>query len=284
MRRVAPLLVLALLVGCSSSHDKKDTATPGTTTSPTTAASAAAGATPGASASTASSARPGASSSSGTSGSGAGTTGVRPGTSSAPAQPAKGTPSGTYTYDSSGSSTVNGSKQPVSGTSSLQVSEVIDGSQTTTLHNEQGDTTQELVVKDNGSFLSSLTVKSQAVNTEFDFSPPALLLGDPAKVGATWTWTGTSTDGKTTVKADNKVLRTETITIGGQRVPTVVLQTRLVITNTSQDLSFTADTTNWVDQALRLPVKTHTLGSGHYGTLVKFSSDTTDVMRSVHPG
>jgi hypothetical protein len=287
MRRTAAVLSLVLLAACSSSHDKKDAATAGATTAPTTSASAATGARPGTSATAAPSASPGASTaattSSGSGGNGSSSgSGPKPTASSAPrTTAAKGTPQGSYTYDSSGTSTINGAKQNVANTSTLEVTEVIDGSQTSTLHNSQGDTAQSLVVRDNGSYLAALSVKGQGINTEFQFNPPALLLGSPAKVGATWSWGGTSTDGKTTVQASNKVLRTETLTIGGERVATTVLQTHLVITG--KDFSYTADTTNWVATALRLPVKTHTVGKGSYGTLAKFTFDVTDVMRSVHP-
>jgi hypothetical protein len=288
MRRTAVVLAIVLLSACSSSKDKaSDTADPGTTATPVTSAPAATGATPGASASTAASGAPRTSATAGTStstsgGGSGGSSGAPPSTSSAPrSTAAKGTPEGTYTYDSNGTSTINGAKQNVDGTSTLEVTEVIDGSQSSTLHNNQGDTTQSLVVKDNGTYLESLAVKGNGINTEFQFAPPALLLGDPARVGATWSWGGTSTDGKTTVSASNKVLRTETLTIGGEKVPTVVLQTHLVITG--KDFSYKADTTNWVAPALRLPVKTHTVGSGTYGTLAKFTFDVTDVMRSVHP-
>lgn len=286
MRRTAVVLALVLLSACSSSKDKATTdAEPGTTSGPTSAAPQASRAQPGASASTAASARPGAAATATTSagpdsGGYGSTTGTNP--SSAPrSSAAKGTPPGTYTYDSSGTSTTSpGGKQDVAKSSTLEVTEVVDGSQSSTLHNSQGDTTQSLVVRDNGSYLDALTVKGPGINTEFDFDPPALLLGVPARAGATWSWSGTSTDGKTTVKASNKVARAETVTIGGQKVPTVVLQTHLVITG--QDFSYTADTTNWVATALRLPVKTHTVGNGKYG-FIAFSFDVTDVLRSTRP-
>jgi hypothetical protein len=123
-------------------------------------------------------------------------------------------------------------------------------------------------------------VRAQGLpDKDFLFSPAALLLPDPARVGATWSWTGTSTDGKTKVTTTNKVVRTETLTIGGTRVATVVLQTRLVL---SGDLDYTADVTTWVAPSLRLPVKDHTVGKGTaFG--VPFSFDVTDVMRSTTP-
>ncbi|HUR12958.1 MAG TPA: hypothetical protein VM097_00555 [Mycobacteriales bacterium] len=190
------------------------------------------------------------------------------------------TAAGTYTYDSSGSQTLYGAKQAVDSTSTLTMGKLADGQQSSTLHNSQGDTTQQLQVRTSGSYLASLTIDSPTLDTAFHFSPPVLLLPDPARVGATWSWHGTSDDGKTEVTATNKVLRTETVTVGGERVATVVLQSHLVITGAN--LSYTADTTNWVAPAYRLPVRTRTTGSGTYGSF-PFSYDVTDVVRSVHP-
>ena len=286
MHRRVPLVLIAVATltlgaGCSSSDHKgsaaprsSDSASPAATSSPATGATPTS--RPSASGSPAAAATGGPSSGP----SSAATSG--PHATTAPGKPAasKATAPGTYTYDSSGTQTISGSKQDVSGSSTLTVSPVIDGSQTSTLHNSQGDTEQDLAVRSTGSYLASLTVSSPAVNKEFQFAPPALLFPDPAKVGATWSWHSTSTDGTTTVTASNKVLRTESLTIGGQKVATVVLQTHLVIT--SKDVTYTADSTNWVVPAYRLPVKTHTVGKGHYGVF-QFSFDITDVMRSVHP-
>jgi hypothetical protein len=191
------------------------------------------------------------------------------------------TAAGTYTYDSSGSQTFSGARQAVSGTATLTVSAVsTDGAQTSTLHNSQGDTQQAVAVRQSGSYLASLKVSSPSADLEFRFAPPALLLPDPAKAGASWSWSGTSTDGSTTVTASHKVLRTETVTIGGRPVSTVVLQSHLVLSG--KNLTYTADATNWVAPAYRLPVRTHTVGKGSYGAFA-FSFDVTDVLRSVQP-
>lgn len=280
MRRALALLALAALTACSSSDDK-DSAASGASPTPTAASSPSSSASPDAGSGAGASAAPGASAGSGASAtpSTAGGDGA-PRPSATAATATKATPPGTYTYDSSGTQTISGGKQAVSSTATLTVSEVIDGSQTSTLHNSQGETEQDLVVRSNGTYLATLTISSPTVNKEFPFSPPALLLADPAKVGATWSWRSTSTDGSTTVTASNKVVRTETLTVGGQKVASVVVQTRLVITG--KDLSYTADATNWVAPAYRLPVKTRTVGKGNYG-VIAFSFDVTDVLRSVHP-
>jgi hypothetical protein len=168
----------------------------------------------------------------------------------------------------------------VHASSTLTVGALTNRRQTSTLHNSQGDTTQEVEVRSTGSYLAALTVNSPTLKTAFHLSPAVLLLPNPARVGASWSWNATSDDGKTTVAATNKVLRTEELTIGGERVATVVLQSHLVITG--QNVRYTADATNWVAPAYRLPAKTRTTGSGTYGTFA-FSFDVTDVLLSVHP-
>jgi hypothetical protein len=279
LRRALAVLALVPLAACSSSTVTKDTAAPSATAGATTAATKA-GAIPTASASaapgSAASSAPAAASTPGT-----GTSGTTGGGSTGGTAAARGTAPGTYTYDSSGSQTVSGAKQDVHASSTLTMGALANGRQTSTLHNSQGDTTQEVDVRSTGTYLAALAVSSPTLKTAFHFDPAVLLLPDPARVGASWSWNGTSDDGKTTVATTNKVLRTETVTIGGERVATVVLQSHLVITG--QDVHYTADATNWVAPAYRLQVRTRTTGSGSYGAF-PFSFDVTDVLRSVHPG
>jgi hypothetical protein len=194
--------------------------------------------------------------------------------------PSKATAAGTYTYDSSGSQRTGAYSSRVSATSSLVVSAVRNGRQTSTLQNAQGRTQQELLVRDAGSYLADLKIQAPGFpQKEFAFAKAVLLLPDPARVGASWSWHGTSTDGKTTVTTDNKVVRTETVAVGGKQVRTVVLQTHLVLAG---DISYTSDLTTWVAPSLRLPVKDHAVGHGTaYG--VPFSFDITDVLRSTTP-
>lgn len=280
LRRALAVLALVPLAACSSSATTKDAAVPAASGGATSAV-----AQPGSSPSTAppaaaragSTAAPAATVTTGT-GTGGGTTGGST-TGSTPA--VRSTPAGTYTYDSSGSQTISGAKQDVHATSTLTVGAFANGRQSSTLHNSQGDTTQDLEVRSTGSYLAALTISSPTLKTAFHLSPPALLFPEPARVGAAWSWHATSDDGKTTVTATNKVLRTETLTVGGERVATTVLQTHLVIKGES--VSYTADATNWAAPAYRLPVKTRTTGSGSYGAF-PFSFDVTDVLRSVHPG
>lgn len=186
---------------------------------------------------------------------------------------------GSYTYTSSGSYTLGTATRDASGTSTLTVGAVTGGTQHSTLHTDQGDTGQDVVLRPSGRFLSDLTVGTP-FNKEFRPTPAVLLLPEPATVGTSWSWSARSTDGTSTVSTSNKLVRTEVLTIGGRRVSTVVLQTHLVL---SGDVTYTADVTTWVASAYALPVKDHTVGHGTYGAFGPFSTDLTDVMRSVEP-
>lgn len=270
------VLACVLLAGCSSESPtpRAQSSTAGTT--PTTTSTSVG--TPSATASGA--AVPSGTASAAATRSAGAAPSAKPLATTAPgtASPARATAPGTYTADTSGTYSAGGGPQDASGTATLTVSPLRNGAQRSTLHTEQTETTQDLLVRDKGTYLAALTV-GLPVNKEFRPSPAALLFPAPATVGARWSWTSTSTDGASTVSADNKIARTETLTIGGQRVATTVLQTHLVITG---DVSYTADVTTWVATAYHLPVKDHTVGNGSFG-LIPFSTDITSVLRSVRP-
>lgn len=276
---VSALLALASLAACSSPDEQKDAAGPGPSGAAATTTSPAPGTGPGTPTGSPSGTAS-ASSAPRTGGTTGGVSSPAAGGASPGSATVRSTAPGTYTYDSRGSQTFSGANKDVDASSTLTVGAVSDGRQTSTLHNSQGDTTQQLVVRSTGTYLASLAITSPTLSKEFRFDPAALLLPDPARVGTKWSWRTTSTDGTTTVTAANEVLRTETVTVGGERVPTVVLRTHLVITG--KDVTYTADATNWVSPAHRLPVKTHTAGRGTYGAFA-FSFDVTDVVRSVRP-
>jgi hypothetical protein len=200
----------------------------------------------------------------------------------APGKPAarKATASGHYSYTSSGKVTVGATPQSASGTQTLTISPLKGDVQHSTLHSDDsGDTEEDLVVRDTGTYGASLTLTSPAFTKEFRPSPAVLLVPDPAAIGQAWSWSATSTDGATHLSASNKVLRDETLTIGGTKVATVVLQTHLVL---SGDVSYDAQLTVWWAPSYRLPVKTHTVGKGSYSG-IPFSTDITAVLTSVKP-
>jgi hypothetical protein len=89
----------------------------------------------------------------------------------------------------------------------------------------------------------------------------------------------TSTDGKTHASYAAKVVRQETMTIGGTRVATWVIDSRLKLTG---DLTYTDDESTWYDEGRLLQVKTRTQGSGTFSG-VPFTTDTTSTLRSLTP-
>jgi hypothetical protein len=210
------------------------------------------------------------------------TTGSAPVSTQAPGKPAasKATAPGTYTYDSRGKVTFGTTTQDASGTQTLTVGPLRNGVQRSTLHGDSsGDTRQDVLVRDAGSYLADLTLTSPAFTKDFRPAPAVLLMPDPAVVGRSWSWSAPSTDGKTHVASTNRLVRQETLTIGGTRVSTVVLQTHLVL---SGDVSYDAQVTAWWAPGYRLPVKNHTVGKGSYSN-VPFSTDIAGVMQSVKP-
>ena len=200
----------------------------------------------------------------------------------APGQPAasKATKPGHYTYTSSGKVTFGTQSQDSSGSQTLTVSPLRGDVQHSTLHSDDsGDTEQDVVVRDSGSYAASLKLTSPAFSKEFRPATPVLLMPDPAAVGRKWSWSMTSTDGKTHAAATNQLLRKETVTIGGTRVDTVVLQTHLVL---SGDVNLDTQVTMWWAPAYRLPVKNHSTGKGSFSG-VPFTTDVTAVLKSVQP-
>lgn len=213
-----------------------------------------------------------------------GSTAAAPLTTTAPGRPAasKATRPGSYTYDAKGTVTLGspGTPQDAGGTSTLTLGPLRGGVQHSTQHSDStGDTEQDLLVRDAGTYVASLKLTSSAFTKEFRPSPAALLVPDPGSKGASWSWHGTSTDGKTTVSAASSISRSETVTVGGTKVPCLVVQTHLVLRG---DVDYTADVTTWWATALRLPVKEHSVGKGSYNGF-PFTTDITSTMRSVTP-
>ena len=202
------------------------------------------------------------------------------GGSGTPATATAFTAAGSYTYDTTGTVTVLGSSKDASGTSTLTVDAPASGSQHSVLSEGQGKTTQDVLRRSSGSYLSRLQITNAAFDKTFAPSPEALLLPAPAKPGATWTWTATSTDGKTTLTAKNTVLRTENLAIGGQPVSTTVIRTVLALRGA--DLTYDGTQDTWFAPAEHLAVKQHNTGNGNASGLA-FSSDTTSTAQSARP-
>ncbi|MCU1594094.1 MAG: hypothetical protein JWO12_1486 [Frankiales bacterium] len=288
--QIALVALLPLLAtGCSSGSSTSARAEIDASASPSTAATsrvASPAAVPGAPTTTPSSGSVGAGARGITSS--APTVPARPITTVAPGKvdAAKATAPGKYTLDVSGFVSSPGfGKQDAKGTQTLTFSALRNGGQHSNVHGDQGDTDQDLLVRDRGTYLAALKLTSPAFNggKEFRPSPAALLVPEPAKVGTAWVWGATSTDGKTKAKATNRVARNESVTVGGRKVPCVVITTHLQV---SGDVTYDAQLTTWYSPSYHLPVKDHTVGNGtasFNGAPITFKTDISTLMRSVTP-
>ncbi len=192
--------------------------------------------------------------------------------------PPSGAAPGTYTYDASGTFNA-GAPQNVSGTATLTVDRLSGGQQHSVMKTDRGSTDETLTFPSDGTHLDQLTLTNAAFTKTFSPRPSVLLLPAPQKVGSTWTWSATSTDGKTTASTTNKIARMETLTIGGETVSCAVVESVLTL---SGDLTYRGDTTIWYSAGHRVAVKEHEKGSGNVNGFA-FSSDITSLMRSTTP-
>ncbi|MCU1602271.1 MAG: hypothetical protein JWO22_2980 [Frankiales bacterium] len=284
MRTPLALIVpLALVAACSSGSGGNRQSLEATSAPTTSASSAAPAPTSSDVPNTATTKAPAAAATTArTSGTTTSTAAVAPLSTKAPGTtaPSKATAAGDYTYTSSGTVTIGTSPQDAKGSQTLTISPLKNGIQHSTIHSDStGDTEEDIVVRDTGSYAASLKLTSPAFTKEFRPATPVLLMPDPAAVGKSWSWAVTSTDGATHATGTNKLIRKETLTIGGKKIPTVVLQTHLVLTG---DVSYDAQLTTWWAPDYRLPVKTHTVGKGMYSG-IPFKTDITAVMTSVKP-
>lgn len=252
----------AAAVGGSSTTGAQSTGKSGATT--TAKGSGAAGATTTVA---------GGSSSGGASGSGA--------SSAAPV----GAKPGSYTYDTTGSR--SGGTPPTTAPVNSKTTSVFDPSSGTTQHSAQSDGSgqgggQELVLeyRADGVYIQNLKFSGQ-LNKEFKPNPPVLASPIPVTAGKQWTWDMTSTDGSTTIHADNKATGTEAVTVGGQSVDCDKLDIVLTIKTTvnGAPITVTITSTRWQSAKYSMTIKTHDVtdvpGFGH--------SDTTSVLESVNP-
>ena len=188
------------------------------------------------------------------------------------------TPTGTYVYDMSGSSSPGGA---ISGTANL----LVDAPVGTTQHSEvtdgnQQDTNTTLEHRSDGLHLVDLTTKGP--NGTIEFMPPDRPVFLPANVatGESWQFTTTSTDGTYTLVGTFKGGPRGTTTVGGVADPTMELDGVLTITATG--IRIVDTTTIQADTTRDLQVVSHDATKGTaYG--ISFTADLTQTMRSLTP-
>jgi hypothetical protein len=117
--------------------------------------------------------------------------------------------------------------------------------------------------------IATVTCQGVRQSSETSFAPEQKRVAIPLKVGASWHNHGGSSD--RTEDATTKVLRTETLTIHGERVLTYVIETTTSFTGGE---SGTRDQTWWYAPSWAMPVKWHEKQSGHRSG-ASYSGDIT---------
>jgi hypothetical protein len=280
MRRLSiGVLVMFLLLGACGGSKKQNASTTNSSSS-TTAAAGDTTTTGGASGGAGASATTVAGSKSATTKKGSASPSGGGGAGAQQSTPAgiKATAPGTYTYKLTGTATIGATPQNVDTAVNMKVDPLQGTDQHSASTGGQTGTETVLRFQPDGVYLVNLKLTG-AVNKEFVLNPPGLAFPQPATIGKAWSWTAKSTDGQTTVASSFKILRTETIQIGSESVPTVVVQADVT---TDGDVKSTDNRVMWVSEAYRLTVKQTDKTNGTYGAFA-FSSDTTEVLQSTKP-
>ena len=210
----------------------------------------------------------------------AGTTGGTSGGSAGTA--AVGAKPGTYHYTQTGTTSFG----PAPGSVTTVVdAPTADGDQHSSSKDASGNDSGDSVLhhQADGVYLKDLKINA-GTTKEFVFNPLALAEPQPAPAGKQWQWGPyTSTDGKTTINATLKVVRDETITVGGEQVACTLVN---VVVKTSGDITSTSTQDVWTSSTYKLIVQEHDVvdGSAQYqGAPVTFHSDTTRKLDSTKP-
>lgn len=175
---------------------------------------------------------------------------------------------GTYTTDNSGTSSF-GSVPP----KSTYTIELLPNGDT----HETGDF--DLVLRWTPDAASVVSLKIAMAGKEFNAPAGAPLLFIPFdSAPPQWSWSMTSTDGKTMIQQSASVTGNDSVTVGGTAVPTFVVDSTI---NISGDITGTVHLTAWVDPVTRLVVKQHTVT--HVTLPIVVSSDITSVLESLTP-
>lgn len=271
--------VAAVLAGaCGGGDNDAERASPRATTSTTsTTSTAAATAAPGASTTAAG----GAGSTTSTTARAAVATTTTAAVRVAPAAGLTFTPPGRYRYATTGRFTtaLTGTQERTG--EALLVVDAPSGTDQRSVRTGFGRSTEQVLRLAGGdAFLVSLHLMDQGIDKEVRPSPPGLALPGDAAPGRTWSWRAVSTDAKTTVDSSFKVLRTEDVAVGPERVPALVVE---VVLTLAGDVVSTSRQTLWVSTRDRLVVRQDDSTQGAFG-LITFSSTSSDTLVSLTPG
>lgn len=199
---------------------------------------------------------------------------VAPGARLDPPRPGK------YTYAVTGkrSSPAFG-EQPVNEDATLEI-DPASGRDVHSIESSQGGSAEQVTrYGDDGVRLVSLKSSQTGISKEFKPAQPVQILPWPVKDGQKWSWKITSTDGKTTVDSSFTLSGHETMTVGGEKVDTLVID---AVVNTSGDITSTTKEKIWVAPTYRLIVEDQGVTDGMFGT-TKFHSEQTRKLKSTKP-
>lgn len=208
-----------------------------------------------------------------------------PTTTTAPSAPQdQGPPAvaaGTYTYDQTGSVSALGLSQPVPPTMTLVYSPAEGADQRAVTDSGSIGAGEEIRRRAaDGVYLVRLTIQGPDGPVFIEPDPPALYAPWPLEPGREWSWSARLSDGSATVSQRSKTVRTESVTVGGTAVPTVVISSTIDIAGSGFNVSQTMH--SWVSTAHALPVKTQSTISGTYNG-IPLKGSTSSTLRSLTP-
>jgi len=181
--------------------------------------------------------------------------------------------------DTPGLPAAGGYRYHTTGTSQIGANpaQAVDMDTTTTVEHlgggkvRQSSDDQKALLEWSGSqvLLHTLDFTRPGFERHFEAKPPVQFAPTALKVGQKWSWKLTATGYPTTIDQTSTVDRLETITVGGKKVDTIVVVTKLTL---SGDVSGTIDLTQWVSPSTSTPQRIH--AKTNIVTFA-FTSDTT---------
>ncbi|MEY2398012.1 MAG: hypothetical protein QOJ00_1186 [Actinomycetota bacterium] len=190
--------------------------------------------------------------------------------------------SGTYPVTFSGSASVDGKAQAVPSAGSIHLRKAGSNVEQSS-PDAPGDVVLVQHYASNESDLVSLQMTANNTTKTFVPSSPVTYLQYNSPQGASWSWSATSTDGKTKVAATGIVGGTSNLVINGETVNVVQLTTTLSM---SGDISGTAKLVTWASPAYRLPVMSRQIINASAKvswSSVKLVSDVTTTFSRLSP-
>ena len=267
--------VIALVTGCSSSahHTNNAGGPPSSSPGATPPTGASANPSTAASASASASAGPKVTPAAGH------TVASGPG-SKPPGRPTGFTRAGIYDYDVSGSTKTRLGSQKVDSSDTVAYDPPQGAEQKSTQNAQQGSRTQILKATSSGLLIVDIHIKQGSFNEDFKPVGTAVYFPGSYQVGTSWHWTARSTDNKYRLDTSSKISSSTRITIHGQTLPVLVVDSVIRFTGNSYNL--TENQRDWVSTAYALVVKEH---STTHGTIAGFTldSDETRTVQSTTP-